>query len=91
MKYGSLLSQVPGFPRVGGAFTVERWDSRSCGKCYMLMYGSNSIYVMAVDHAGTGFNIGKKAMDELTRGRAEAVGKVQVAWTDAATRFCGFP
>jgi hypothetical protein len=91
MKHGSTaLGQVPGFPRVGGAFTVEKWDSKSCGKCYMLMYKSHSIYVTAVDYAGTGFNIGKKAMDELTHGRAEADGRVQVAWADAAPRFCGF-
>lgn len=87
----STLSSLPIFPNVGGAFTVEGWNSPSCGNCYQLMFETNSIFVLAVDHTDDGFNIAKQAMDTLTNGRAEELGRVSVAWTDVSPSKCDMP
>lgn len=45
--------------------------------------------ILAVDHAGAGFNIAKGAMDELTGGRAVEIGIIDVQWTEVDRSVCG--
>lgn len=47
------------------------------------------IPVIAIDHAGNGFNLAKAAMDELTGGRAAELGRVDMTVTEAAPGDCG--
>ncbi|RAL59842.1 hypothetical protein DID88_000471 [Monilinia fructigena] len=61
------------FPNIGGASTIAGWNDANCGSCYQLTYNGNSINVLAIDHAGEGFNLGKTALNTLTGGQAEAL------------------
>lgn len=73
---------------VGAVFGVQ-WNSVGCGKCYRIMYNVESMYIIAVDRAGEGFNLSKRAFDRLTNGRAEELGSAQVAWEEVEPKFCG--
>lgn len=45
--------------------------------------------MLAVDHAGAGFNIALAAMNELTNGQGVALGRVNVASSQVAASVCG--
>ena len=49
---GNIKSQY-----YGGYQGVAGWNSAQCGTCYSLTYNGNTIYVLAIDHTGAGFNI----------------------------------
>jgi hypothetical protein len=83
------LQSLPSFPRVGGAFTIGEWNSASCGKCYKLSYQGHSVNVLAVDYAGSGFNIGLSAMNALTGGQARQRGRVQADFQEVSRSACG--
>ncbi|OAT05857.1 allergenic cerato-platanin Asp F13 [Blastomyces gilchristii SLH14081] len=87
----SVAGDLPIFPRVGAAFSVGGWNSPSCGKCYKLTFEETGVEipVIAIDHAGSGFNLAKEAMDELTGGRAAELGRVDMSVTEAAPGDCG--
>ncbi|KAI2789249.1 Heat-stable 19 kDa antigen [Penicillium oxalicum] len=96
---GSVLSRkyptfgnLPGFPHIGGALTIAGTGSPNCGKCYELHFTGNgvdkSITVLAIDTAPAGFNIGLQAMNDLTDGQAEQLGRVQVTWTEVNAAQC---
>ena len=72
----TTFGSLPGFPNIGGAFAVAGWNSANCGTCWKLTYNGKSINVLAVDHAGSGFNINLDAMNELTNGQAVSLGHV---------------
>ncbi|CAG8011090.1 unnamed protein product [Penicillium salamii] len=80
-------------PRVGGAPTVEGWNSENCGACYKLHYANGkvdeSITVIAIDAAPGGFNIGKQAMDLLTKNQAEQLGRVDATFELVDGSECG--
>ncbi|KAH6682766.1 Cerato-platanin [Halenospora varia] len=80
---------LPHFPSIGGASTIAGWNSDSCGTCYTLTYGANSINVLAIDHAAEGFNIAKGALDTLTGGQAEQLGRIDAGWTQVDKSVCG--
>jgi hypothetical protein len=82
--------KLPGFPSVGGAFTVAGWNSASCGACYKLTWQSNSIYVTAIDHTASGFNLAQAGMDKLTGGQAVQLGRITATYEDADPVNCGF-
>ena len=46
--------------------------------------------VTAIDTAGNGFNIAQKALDDLTGGKAVALGRVNVDAEEVAGSYCGF-
>ena len=80
---------LPKFPHIGGASTIEGWNSASCGKCYSLTWGGRSINILAIDHVAEGFNIAQPAMDELTNGQAVHLGRIDAAWAEVAGSACG--
>ncbi|GAM87497.1 hypothetical protein ANO11243_055220 [Dothideomycetidae sp. 11243] len=89
-KYGwQTQGQIPHFPMVGGADAIAGWNSPSCGTCWQLTYNGISINVLAIDHAQSGFNIGLNAMNALTNGQAQQLGRVDVQATQVATSACG--
>ncbi|KAH5067878.1 cerato platanin protein SnodProt1-like protein [Parastagonospora nodorum] len=89
-KYGwQNQGAVAGFPRIGGYSGIAGWNSAQCGTCYGITYNGNTIYVLAVDHAGDGFNIAKQAMDQLTNGQAAGLGRIDANYQQVATSTCG--
>lgn len=93
----TTFGSVPGFPNIGGSPTIPGWNSPKCGQCYELQYQPTgaggvvkSIYVTAVDAAPGGFNIGLKAMNALTDGLAQQLGRVDVTYSEANRSLCGF-
>lgn len=89
----STFDSLPNFPFIGGAPTVEGWNSPNCGKCYRLNYKNevfeNTITMLAVDAAPGGFNLGQQAMNALTNGRAVELGRVQATYTEVDRSQCG--
>lgn len=90
----TTFGSLPSFPHIGAAVAVEGWNSLNCGTCWSLTYtnstgGTKSINVLAVDHAGAGFNIALAAMNELTNGQGVALGRVNVASSQVAASVCG--
>ncbi|KAG6877824.1 hypothetical protein C0993_003608, partial [Termitomyces sp. T159_Od127] len=77
----TTFSSLPNFPFIGGAAAVEGFGSVNCGTCWSLTFVtstgvSNTISVLAIDHAGTGFNIALAAMNALTDNQAIQLGRV---------------
>ncbi|ESZ90421.1 epl1 protein [Sclerotinia borealis F-4128] len=77
------------FPNIGGASTIAGWNDANCGSCYRLSYAGRSINVLAIDHAGSGFNIGQRALDTLTGGQAVALGRIDASYVQVAASVCG--
>lgn len=87
-RYGwTTQGEVPGY--IGGAQAVSGWNSPNCGTCWQLTYNSKSIFVLAVDFAGAGFNIQLDAMNDLTNGQAVQLGRVDAAASQVAISNCG--
>ncbi|QSZ35646.1 hypothetical protein DSL72_008516 [Monilinia vaccinii-corymbosi] len=80
---------LPNFPNIGGASTIAGWNDANCGTCYQLSYRGNTVNVLAIDHAGAGFNLGKTAMDTLTGGQAEALGRIDANYVQVVPSVCG--
>ncbi|KZP32641.1 Cerato-platanin [Athelia psychrophila] len=90
----TTFGSLPKFPYIGGAQAVAGWNSASCGSCWNLTYTntkkvSKSISVLAVDHADSGFNIALEAMNALTGGIAEELGRISVTSKQIAVSHCG--
>ncbi|KIJ16027.1 hypothetical protein PAXINDRAFT_113779 [Paxillus involutus ATCC 200175] len=90
-KNYTTLGSLPGFPFVGGAFTVAGWNSPQCGTCYAVTYGAVTINVLAVDVSKTGFTISQAGMNALTNNQAAALGRVNVTYVLVAPQACGLP
>jgi len=77
----TTYSSLPGFPNIGGSPQITGYDSPYCGTCWILTYGSTSIVVTTVDvgdPALEGYNLSLEAMNTLTGGQAENLGRVYV-------------
>ncbi|KAG7086420.1 hypothetical protein E1B28_002374 [Marasmius oreades] len=88
------FGSVPGFPHIGAADVIAGFDSPNCGACFRVTYTNSqgvtrSINVVAIDHAGTGFNVAQRAMDDLTGGQAVALGTIDVQSTRLSPSDCG--
>ncbi|ORY10485.1 Asp f 13-like protein [Clohesyomyces aquaticus] len=79
---------IPTYPNIGGYQGIAGWNSNMCGTCYSVTYNGNTIYVLAIDHAGSGFNIGKQAMNTLTGGNADQFGRVDAVYSQVAVSNC---
>ncbi|KAJ6440271.1 cerato-platanin [Purpureocillium lavendulum] len=80
---------IPKFPYIGGVGVVAGWNSPECGSCWKLEYKGRSITVLAIDHAASGFNIALAAMNDLTNGNAEQLGRIDATATRALPADCG--
>jgi len=87
------FASLPTFPKIGGAPTIVGWNSENCGACYQLHYSSGkvdkTINVIAIDAAPGGFNIGLRAMNELTNNQAEQLGRIDATFVPVADSVCG--
>jgi hypothetical protein len=68
---------------------IQPLTTFKCGTCYGVTYNGKTVYVLAVDHAGDGFNLAKQAMDELTNGQAAALGRIDANYAQVAVSNCG--
>lgn len=99
-KFGLLtkgyntLGDLPSFPHIGAASAIEGYDSASCGSCWELTYTTDkttkTIYVTAIDHSASGFNVAGKAMKDLGGQQAVDAGHVEVTSMLVAGTKCGF-
>ncbi|KAI1433556.1 EC5 protein [Xylaria sp. CBS 124048] len=81
--------QIPRFPNIAAADVVSGWNSAACGTCWQLTYNGRSVTVLAVDHAGSGFNLALGAMNTLTDGQAVALGRVDATAVQVDKSACG--
>ncbi|KAK1842069.1 cerato-platanin [Colletotrichum chrysophilum] len=89
-KYGwQTQANVARFPYIGGSDAIAGWNSPNCGTCWQLTYNGKSINVLAVDHAGSGFNLALGAMNDLTNGQANQLGRIDAQATQVALSACG--
>ncbi|EOD45360.1 Epl1 protein [Neofusicoccum parvum] len=89
-KYGwQTQGAVSKFPYIGGSDTIAGWGSANCGKCYSLTYNGKTINVLAIDHAGSGFNIAQAALNDLTNGQAAALGRIEATTAEVPLSNCG--
>ncbi|KAI9433900.1 Cerato-platanin [Lactarius indigo] len=85
----STFGSLPSFPNIGAAQAVAGWNSTACGSCWKISFGGKSINVIAVDHAGDGFNLSLEAMDTLTNGQAQQLGVINAQATQVDASQCG--
>lgn len=88
------LSTIPNFPLVGAAPTIAGWNSPNCGKCFAVTYSGNTIYITGVDtsRSRTDFVLSKAALNKLTGGLADQLGRVTVTWSQLPSGArCGMP
>ncbi|KAG2748327.1 Cerato-platanin [Suillus brevipes Sb2] len=92
----TTFNSIPNFPYIGGAPQITGWNSAYCGSCWQITYTSPSVtatkYVTAIDvgdEARDGFNLSLEAMNGLTGGQAESLGRVTVTATQVDESNCG--
>ncbi|EMD34333.1 hypothetical protein CERSUDRAFT_36842, partial [Gelatoporia subvermispora B] len=87
---GSLSDQ-----NIGGAGVVEFFDDpQGCATCWNLTFqastGPISVPIFVIDSSAEGtFNIAMKAMDTLTDGQAEQLGRVSASAEQIPVSDCG--
>ncbi|KAG2047732.1 Cerato-platanin [Suillus hirtellus] len=92
----TTFSSIPNFPYIGGAPQITGSNSAYCGSCWEITYSSSSAtttkYVTAIDvgdEARDGFNLSLEAMNDLTGGQAEFLGRITVTATQVDESNCG--
>ncbi len=60
-----------------------------CGSCWQLTYQGTSINVLAIDHTDVGFNIAQTAMNTLTNGQAQFLGRIDATAVQVDRSNCG--
>ncbi|KAH9165798.1 immunomodulatory protein [Lactarius sanguifluus] len=88
-KNFTTFGSLPSFPNIGAAQAVGGWNSSACGSCWKISFGGESINVIAVDHAGDGFNLSLEAMNTLTNGHAQELGVINAQATQVDPSQCG--
>ncbi|KAF2219204.1 epl1 protein [Elsinoe ampelina] len=89
-RYGwQTQGQIAHFPLIGGADVIAGWNSGSCGTCWQLSYNGNTVNVLAVDSSQAGFNIGLQALNALTNGQAEQLGRIDAGAVQVGLDQCG--
>ncbi|KXX81471.1 Protein SnodProt1 [Madurella mycetomatis] len=84
-----VQGDVTNFPYIGGAQAIASWNSPNCGTCWSVTYNGKTIHILAIDHASQGLNLGLNAMNDLTNGRAEALGRVDANVAQVPLANCG--
>ncbi|KAH9948150.1 immunomodulatory protein [Amylocystis lapponica] len=85
----STFGSLPDFPNIGGAYVITGWNSAYCGTCWELSYNGSTVTVMAMDVAKEGYNLSLEAMNTLTNGQAQSLGRVDATATQVDASQCG--
>ena len=88
------FGDLPNFPNIGGAPAITGFNSVNCGTCWNLTFVnsqgvSKSINILAIDVATPNFNIAEEAMNTLTNGQAEQLGRVPITAAQVSKTLCG--
>jgi hypothetical protein len=88
------FGDLPTFPNIGGIPAIEGFDSPNCGTCWSVTWtnsqgAKNTINILGIDVAPNGFNVAKAAMNDLTNGQADFLGRVDVDVEQIAASKCG--
>ena len=85
----TTFGSLPGFPFIGGGPNVTGFNSIECGTCWGLTDSTTgvTINVLAID-VSSSFNIALAAMNTLTDGDAEILGRVTVTATSLPVSAC---
>ncbi|RPA92884.1 allergenic cerato-platanin Asp F13, partial [Choiromyces venosus 120613-1] len=81
------FSQVLHYPLVGAVEKLEGWGSLSCRKCFR--QSGQSINIVTVDQGDTGFVLSLAALDQLTGGQGQVLGRVDVRYEEIGGWECG--
>jgi len=81
--------QIARFPHIGGASAIAGWNSPNCGTCWSATYNGKTVYILAIDHAAAGLNIGLGAFNELTNGHGVELGRIEANVQQVALSNCG--
>ena len=89
----TTFGSLPKYPHIGGAPAVTGWNSTGCGTCWNLTYTNaegtaKSINLLAMDSSAN-YNMPTAAMNELTNGQADSLGRVSVTDANVHPSFCG--
>ncbi len=85
----TTFGSLPSFPNIGAAQAVAGWNSPACGSCWQVSYKGKSINIIAIDHAGDGFNLSLEAMNTLTNGHAVEFGVIDAQAKQVDKSLCG--
>jgi len=85
----NTFSDLSNFPNLGGAFAIPGYNSPNCGTCWAITYNGKTVNMLAIDHAGDGFNIAQSAFVQLVG--TTAPGVVQVSYTQVDASVCLYP
>ena len=66
------FGEVKTFPYIGAADVVKS-DHSGCGSCWEMSYEGNVVVITVVDSAPDGFNLTRKAMDDLTANSGQVI------------------
>ncbi|PIL26671.1 hypothetical protein GSI_11247 [Ganoderma sinense ZZ0214-1] len=87
------FASIPTFPYIGSADIVEGYNSTRCGECWELKYEAPTvkdvIYLIVVDAAEKGWTISTPAMNDLTYGEGEELGRVNAVARLMPQSYCG--
>jgi hypothetical protein len=85
----TTFGSLPSFPYIGGASAISEYNSPACGTCWAISYNGTTIHFLAIDYAESGFNLGERAMNNLTHGQAVQLGIVNGSGKQVAASLCG--
>jgi hypothetical protein len=91
----TTFGSLPKFPYIGGFVGVAGWNSPNCGSCHQLTFtnvtsgAKKSINILVIDSTDVGYNVALAAMNELTGGRAKALGRLNVTDISVNRSVCG--
>lgn len=90
----NTFGQLPGFPNIGGVPAIAGHGSSNCGSCWQVTYTNpqgarKSINILGIDTGFSGFNIALEAMNDLTNGQAENLGRINVDAVQLDPTACG--
>ncbi|KAK4181500.1 Cerato-platanin [Triangularia setosa] len=89
-KYGwKKQGDISNFPFIGGSQSIAGWNSPNCGTCWSATWNGKTIYVLAIDHTGSGLNLGLRAMDALTNGHGQELGRIDAIVAQVPISQCG--
>ncbi|KAJ2969291.1 hypothetical protein NUW54_g12999 [Trametes sanguinea] len=85
------LPVAPELPQHRRRGSIAGFNSPNCGSCWKLTYAGTgkSINVLAIDHAGAGFNIALEAMNTLTNNQGVFLGRIDATATQVDDSECG--
>ena len=89
------FGDIPSFPHICAASSVEGYNSASCGSCWALTYTKSdkttkTIYFTAIDHASDGFNTAGVGLQHLGGQQAVEAGHIEVTSKRVPGAYCGF-